>query len=600
VTLGADVSGRACPLFVGRLIRGVRNGPSPRWLQDRLRAIGLRPISALVDITNYITFDRARPLHVFDADRVRGGLTVRKARPGESLEALDGRTYVFQGGETLVCDEAGPEAIGGIIGGLATGCTEATVNVFLESAWWDPIDIAATGRRHRISTDARYRFERGADPAFTPAGAELATRMILDLCGGEPSALIVAGAVPDTSRRLRLRPARVGSLVGMAVPADEQARILEALGFGVSETAEGLAVSPPPWRPDVQGEADLVEEVARVASLAKLRGAPMPRAEAGVTRPVLTPMQRREALARRSLAALGLNECVTYSFIAESAARAFGGGGEAVRLENPISSEMTHLRPGLMPGLIAAAARNQARGFGDLALFEIGPVFHGGEPGEQATEAALLRTGTSAPRNPHGTRRPVDVLDAKADAEAVLSALGAPVERLAVVREGLPGWLHPGRSAFLSLGPKPLALIGELHPQALAAAELRGPAVAATLFLAAVPFPKARSTTRPALQASDFQAVERDFAFVVDARVEAEALLRAARSADRQLIERAAVFDVFAGAKAEEALGPGRKSLAISVRLQPRTGTLTEAEIEAVAARIVAAVAKATGAVLRG
>jgi phenylalanyl-tRNA synthetase beta chain len=597
VYLAPDVVTEACPLFVGRLVRGVRNGPSPQWLQDRLRAIGLRPISALVDITNYITYDRARPLHVFDADTLNGAVTVRLARPGERLPALDGRTYTFEGSETLVCDAEGPEAIGGVIGGTRTGCTEATTNVFIEAAYFDPVRTARTGRRLKVNSDARYRFERGVDPAFTPCGIELATRMILELCGGEASEIEIAGAVPRSQRSIRLDTGRVARLVGMEIADAEQVRILEALGFEVAPGGAVRQVRVPSWRPDVQGEPDLVEEIARIASLSKLAGKPMGR-PAGVARPILTPMQRREGQARRRIAALGYNECVTYSFIDRAAAELFGGGDETVRLENPISSEMSHLRPDLLPGLLRAAARNQARGFADLALFEIGQAFPGGEPGEQALLAAGLRTGASAARNPHGTRRGVDLWDARADAEAALAAIGAPSGLM--IQRTAPDWFHPGRSAVLSLGPKTvLAAFGELHPRVLNALDVKGPAVAFTLRLEALPFPKARATARPPLRVSDLQPVERDFAFVLDARVEAEAVLKAARAADKALIEAVTVFDVFEGPKAEAQMGPGRKSMAIAVRLQPTAATLTEAEIEAVSARVVAGVEKATGGTLR-
>jgi phenylalanyl-tRNA synthetase beta chain len=597
VYLAPDVASEACPLFAGRLIRGVRNGPSPAWLQERLRAIGLRPISALVDITNYVTFDRARPLHVFDAGKVQAPVTVRLARPGERMTALDGKDYTFDGSETLVCDANGPESIGGVMGGARSGVTEATTDVFVESAWFDPIRTARTGRRLRILSDARYRFERGVDPASAVPGIELATRMILDLCGGEASEVGVAGAVPDTARSYALDPARLTRLVGMDVPRDEQVRILDALGFTASGMGPTLRVAVPSWRPDIQGEADLVEEIARIAGLSKLEGRPMTRAP-GVARPVQTPSQRREGQARRSVAALGYNECVTYSFIDAAAAALFGGGDEAVRLENPISSEMSHLRPDLLPGLLRAAARNQARGFADLALFEVGHVFPGGEPGEQRLQAGALRIGATGPRDPHGARRPVDLWDARADAEAALAAVGAPAGLMLL--RAAPSWFHPGRSAVLSLGPKtPLAAFGELHPRVLAALDVKGPAVGFTLYPEAVPLPRTRSRTRPALTVSDLPAVERDFAFVLDERVEAEAVLRAARAADKALIAEVSVFDVFDGPKAAAQMGEGRKSMAIAVRLQPTERTLTEAEIEAVSARIVAGVAKATGGTLR-
>jgi phenylalanyl-tRNA synthetase beta chain len=595
VAIDPDVMEKGCPLFCGRVIRGVTNGPSPEWLQRRLKAIGLRPISALVDITNFFTYDRNRPLHVFDADKVAGDLRIHFAAGGERLRALDEREYVFEPGMMVISDANGPESIAGIMGGEETGCTGETVNVFLESAYWDPITIAATGRKLKINSDARYRFERGVDPAFTPDGLELATRMILDLCGGEPSEAVIAGAVPDTTRHYVLDSDRVQSLVGMDIPAETQVATLRALGFAV----EGDRVTPPSWRPDIQGPADLVEEVARIASLTKLEGRPLRRDRPGVPKPVLTPMQRREGAVRRTIAALGYNECVTYSFIDVGAAALFGGGGQETALENPISSEMSHMRPDLLPGLLQAAARNQARGFADLALFEVGPAFHGGEPGEQHLQAAGLLVGHTGPRDPHGARRAVDLFDAKADAEAVLAAIGAP-DRAQITRDA-PVWWHPGRSGRVMLGPKTLmAVFGEIHPKVLDAMDVKGPAVAFTLFPEAVPFPRSKGATRPALRISDLQAVERDFAFVLDAGVEAAAVVNAARGADKALIEAVSVFDEFAGEKAEAQMGAGKKSLAITVRMQPVDKTLTDDEIESVAKRIVEKVEKATGGVLRG
>ena len=600
VALHDDVKDRACPLFVGRLIRGVRNGPSPDWLRKRLRAIGLRPISALVDVTNYLTFDRARPLHVFDAAKVTGGIHVRLSRPGETLLALDEKTYEFDDAMTLVCDDAGPEGIGGVMGGAHSGVTEATTDVFVEAAYFDPTRTAATGRKLKIASDARYRFERGVDPAFTIPGMEMATRLILELCGGEASELVVAGAVPETARGYPLDPARVSSLVGMEIAPETQRATLEALGFAV-EPAEGgrYAVSPPSWRPDVKGEADLVEEVARVASLTKLESRPLPRASDRALAPTLTPRQRRMRRVRRALADQGLNECVSYAFCSEREAALCGGGGAAMALDNPISSELTHMRPSALPPLLAAAARNQARGADALALFELGAGFHAPDPGDQADVAVALRAGFTEAREWSGVRRPVDRWDARADAEAELAACGVALDKLQVAREA-PGFLHPGRSAALKLGPKlTLAWFGELHPRALEAMDVRGPAVAALVFADAAPWPKAKGAARAALDTSDLQAVERDFAFVVDARVEAADLLRAARGADKALIVDAGVFDVFAGDRAEAQLGEGRKSVALWVRLQPRARTLTDAEIEAVSAKIVAAAEAATGAVLR-
>jgi phenylalanyl-tRNA synthetase beta chain len=593
VRISADLKAKGCPLFTGRMIRGVKNGPSPAWLADRLKAIGLRPISALVDITNFFTFALNRPLHVFDAGKVKGDLRIHAAAGGETLLALDGKTYRLAAGMMVISDDHGPGSLAGIMGGEASGCTDATTDVFLESAYWDPITIATTGRALKITSDARYRFERGVDPAFTLPGLEAATAMILDLCGGAASEVVMDGAMPEVARAYRLDPARVVSLVGMDIPEAEQRRSLEALGF----TLKGDMAAPPSWRPDVLGEADLIEEVARVASLTKLVGRPLPRVDTGVPKPILTPAQVRERCARRTLAALGYNECVTYSFIDASDAALFGGGADAVRVDNPISSEMSHLRPDLLPGLLRAAARNQARGFADMALMEVGPVFTGGEPGEQHLQATGLLIGAAAARDPHGSRRMVDVYDAKADAEAVLAAIGAPAR--AQITRKTAAWWHPGRSGVVGLGPNTLATYGEVHPRVLAAMDVKGPAVAFTILIGNVPLPKVRTPTRPALAISDLQTVERDFAFVVDQGVEALTLVNAAVGADKALIADVRVFDQFTGDKAAAQMGAGKKSLAIAVRLQPADKTLTEAEIEAVSARIIDKVSKATGGILR-
>ncbi|MCC1495122.1 phenylalanine--tRNA ligase subunit beta [Cognatishimia sp. F0-27] len=592
VTIDEDTQGEGgCHVFAGRLIRGVENRPSPQWLQDRLRAIGLRPISALVDITNFFTHDRNRPLHVFDADKVSGNLRVRRAEAGETLEGLDEKTHTFSDGQVVISDDQGIESIGGIMGGLATGCTMDTTDVFLEAAVWDRIQIAMTGRALKINSDARYRNERGIDPAYNMQAMEDATAMILDLCGGEPSSVVVAGRVPDVARAYRLDPRKVVSLVGMEIPESEQRQTLTALGFRM----EGDMAHVPSWRPDVLGEADLVEEVARIASLTKLEGKPLPRLGAGVPEPVLSPMQVREQTGRRTAAALGYNECVTYSFIDHAAATLFGGGDDQTMLANPISSEMSHMRPSLLPGLLQAAARNQARGQGDLALFEVGATFSGGEPGEQGLEISGILVGRTGPKDVHGGSRPVDLFDAKADVEAILQAVGAPA-KTQVLRGG-DSWWHPGRHGRLCLGPKKtLAVFGELHPKVLDALDVKGPAVAFTIWPEEIPLPRKTGASRGALAISDLQAVERDFAFVVDADVQALDLVNAASGADKALIDDVRVFDEFVGGS----LGAGKKSLAITVRLQPSDKTLTEKEIEAVGAKIVAKVEKATGGTLRG
>jgi phenylalanyl-tRNA synthetase beta chain len=595
VQIAPDLKEKGCPIFAGRLVRGVKNGPSPDWLQKRLRAIGLRPISALVDITNFFTFDLNRPLHVFDAAKVAGDLRIHRAQGGETMVALDDKTYTLAPGQMVISDDHGIESLAGIMGGAASGCSEDTVDVFIESAYWDPISIAATGRALKINSDARYRFERGVDPAFTLDGLELATRMVLELCGGEPSEVVVDGAIPDTARSYTFDPARVGSLVGMTLPEAQQRATLEALGF----TLHGDQASPPSWRPDVLGAADLVEEIARVASLTKLEGKPLPRPQAGVPRAILTPLQVRERAARRMLAGLGYNECVTYSFIDSTSAQLFGGGDDALMLQNPISSEMTHMRPDLLPGLLQAAARNQARGALDLALFEVGPAFSGGEPGEQHVQAIALLVGANAGRDPHGSRRIVDLYDAKADAEAVLSAIGAPAKFQ--IGRAVPAWFHPGRSGVISLGPKlPMAMFGEVHPRIIRHYGLKGAVMALTVLVENPPQPKARKTARGALSGNRLQAVERDFAFVLDAGIEAAQVVNAAMGADKALIADVQVFDEFTGEKAAAQLGEGRKSLAIAVRLQPGDRTLTDEEIDAVGAKIVAKVTKATGGTLRG
>ncbi len=595
VTIDDDARSDGCEVFAGRLIRGVTNGPSPEWLQKRLRAIGLRPISALVDITNFFTYDRNRPLHVFDADKVQGDLRVHRATEGDKFVGLDEKEYTLSAGQVVISDDNGVESIGGIMGGLATGCTGETTNVFLEAAYWDHIQIAMTGRALKINSDARYRNERGIDPSFNMEGLDLATQMIMDLCGGEASSVVVAGTVPDVSRAYKLDAARVQSLVGMDIPEAEQRQTLTKLGFRL----EGDMAHVPSWRPDVRGEADLVEEVARVASLTKLVGKPLTRTEPGIPKPILSVTQRREQAVRRRVAGLGYNECVTYSFIDQAGAALFGGGSDATRLENPISSEMSHMRPDLLPGLLQAAARNQARGFADLALFEVGPAFHGGEPEEQHVQVAGLLVGRTGPKDVHGASRAVDLFDAKADAEAALAAIGAPA-KVQILRGG-DEWWHPGRHGKICLGPKKvLGVFGELHPRVLEQMGVKGPAVAFTLWPGEVPQPKKKSATRAALELRDLQAVERDFAFVVDQNVEALALMNAAGGADKNLIEAVRVFDEFSGEQAEAQMGAGKKSIAITVRLQPVEKTLKEAEIEAVAAKIVEKVAKATGGELRG
>ncbi len=602
VTLHDTDRGMSCRQFMGRHFRGVRNGPSPQWLQRLLLAVGLRPISALVDITNFMTIAYNRPLHVFDAARLQGNIHARLARPGETVLALDGREYALDETMTVIADDARAVGIAGIIGGEETGCTEETTEVFLEVAWFDPVAVATAGRKLNLMSDARYRFERGADPAFLPRAVELATQLILELCGGEASDVVNAGAdatPPVAERTFPLRRDRVRTLGGLEVDFDRQKDILRALGFEITETKEGLRATAPSWRPDIHGEADLVEEIVRIVGLDEIPPAPMERPFA-IARPVLTPLQKRTVRVRHQLAARGLCEAATYSFLPKRHAELFGGGQRELELANPISVELSQMRPSLLPNLIAAAGRNVARGMNDVRLFEVGNIYLSDEADGEPVCAGGIRRGFSGPRHWGQARRAVDAFDARADALAALEAAGAPVASLQVAQGAAPGWYHPGRSGALTLGPKTiLAHFGEIHPRVLQEMGVKGPVAGFEVFLENIPPARRKSLARAPLDAPDLMAVKRDFAFVVDAQVPAAKILQAAKGADKKLITQVNVFDVFEGERAEAQLGAGRKSVAIEVTLQPRAKTLTDEEIAAVMDRIAAKVAKATGAVLR-
>jgi phenylalanyl-tRNA synthetase beta chain len=584
---------RACPLFLGRLIRGVRNGPSPRWLQHRLAAIGLRPISALVDITNFMTFDVDRPLHVFDADKIAGDLVVRGARPGEIMAALNGKSYALDPDMTVIADDSGVLSLGGVIGGERTGCTAETTSVYIEAALFDPLRTAATGRKLQLQSDARYRFERGLDPEFVRPGIEIATRLILALCGGEPSEVGISGVVPAWQRYYSFRPSRVLGLGGVDVPAVESKRILEGLGFTVTEQAGLFMVEPPSWRGDIEGEADLVEEVLRIHGYDSIPAVPLPR-DAAMPKPALTPAQRRIDFVRRTLAARGLVESVTFSFMPRPRAELFGAAPEGLRLVNPISADLDQMRPSILPNLLAAAQRNADRGFADGALFEIGPQYRDDTPEGQDLVAAGMRSGRTGPKRWDDPGRPVDAFLAKADALSALAAAGAPIDNLQI-EAAPPDWYHPGRSGTFRLGPKLLGAFGEIHPGLLLELDVAGPAVGFEIFLDRVPLPRAKGPTRPLLRPSPFQPVERDFAFVVDTALPAETLLRAARAADKKLVSAVRLFDVYSDAGIE----PGKKSLGVTVVLQPEEATLTDEALEAFSQKLIAAVEKATGGTLR-
>jgi phenylalanyl-tRNA synthetase beta chain len=585
-----------CPQFVGRAFRGLANGESPAWLKDRLNAVGLRPISALVDITQYITLDLGRPLHVFDDAKLSGTIGPRLATTGESIAALNDKTYILEETMVVIADEAAALGIGGIMGGEPSSVTETTTTVFLESALFDPFNIAESGRRLQINSDARYCFERGVDPTSAEVGAHVATRMILDVCGGEASQLEIGGRAPVFHKEVLFDPARVKSLGGVDISNDEIKSILERLGFSVTPGNPWM-VSPPSWRADVESWQDLVEEVLRIHGYDNIPESVLPRAP--MPKIVPTPQQRRIGYARRTLAARGLNEATTWAFLPKAQAELFLDGLPLVLLANPISSELDAMRPSLLPNLATATGRNAARDMLDVSLFEIGPRFEGLKPGEQTLAACALRAGHTGPRHWSEGRRPVDALDAKADALATLEAAGLPNSALQTAAGpvgGAPEWFHPGRSGALRLGNQILAVFGELHPATLAALDVSGPVVACEVFLDRVPKPKKITTAaRQLLKASPFQPVSRDFAFVVDTSVTAETLMRSVRAAEKDLISLVELFDTYEGSH----VGEGKKSLAVAVTLQPKTATLTDEQIEAVAKKIVLAVEKSCGGTLR-
>ncbi len=586
----------ACPHFVGRHIRGVKNGSSPEWLQRKLRAIGLRPISALVDITNLLTYDLARPLHVFDANKLKGNLSLRFARSDEKLAALNDKTYDLPQDAVVIADDSGVVSLGGIIGGISTGCDDTTTEVFLEAAYFDPARVARTGRQLQIVSDARYRFERGIDPAFTQTGAELATQLILELCGTPQttvSPLVIAGSAPVTKHAFVLRVGRCAALAGVDVPVAEQVRILAALGFAPQQQGDKIQTTAPSWRPDIMGEADLVEEIIRVHGFEHIPATSLPRSHAVASSAVTVP-QLRSVIAKRALASQGLLEVVTWSFMPAPQAALFRAIDETVRLQNPISSELDMMRPSILANLLDAARRNADRGFADIGLFEVGPVYHGARAEAQKTVATLLRAGQTT-RHWSGKARVADVFDAKADALAALAACGVNTAALQTTADA-PGYYHPGQSGCLRQGNNVLATFGAIHPAVLQALDVKQGAVGAEVWLDAIPVPKGSGTAKPALLLPPLQAVARDFAFVVDEAVTADKIIKAIKQVDKNLITAVEVFDVYAGSE----LGAGKKSLALSATLQSRDQTLTDEQLEQLGSSIVAAVAKATGGKLRG
>jgi len=596
-----EATARACPVFAGRVVTGVTNGPSPEWMQNRLTAIGLRPINALVDVTNYISFDLGRPLHVYDLDKLTGDVRARMGKAGESFVGLDEKTYEVDETMCVIADDSGPLGLGGIMGGEASGCTKTTTNVLIESAWFDPVRTAITGRKTQITSDARYRFERGVDPASVLPGLDLATEMIIAACGGKPGKSRVAGAVPDHSRTLAFDPAHVKKLAGLDASARQVKTILTALGFKVDGKGSALEVGVPTWRPDIDGPADLVEEVVRILGIDAMPSTPLPRAR-GVAAAQLTPTQRRARRARRTLAGRGLTEAITWSFITQNEAVLFGGGGDDLQVANPISSEMSVMRPGLLPGLLAAVQRNRNRGSGPVALFELGQAYRGSGEADQYLSASGVRAGIALLAG-HGRdwrnsgADAANVHDVKADAVAVLASLGVDAAKAQITRDA-PEWYHPGRSGTLRLGPKRvLAHFGEFNPRTLKALDVDAPAAGFEVFIDQLPpEKKKKSSAKPPYVGSDLMPVRRDFAFVVDCEVDAGAIIKAAGAAEKNLISAVDVFDVFEGGKLAE---QGKKSVGVEVTLQPTDATLTDKDIDEVATRIVASVKTATGAEVR-
>lgn len=585
----------ACPVFAGRYIRGVKNGPSPEWMQKRLVSLGMKPISAIVDITNFMTHDYNRPLHVFDADNIAGDLTVRLSQKGEKLVALDEKEYIFDDQTCVISDDNGVSSMGGVMGGIDSGTYETTTNVFLECAWFDPVRTAMTGRKYAIESDARYRFERGVDPDTVLDGIEIATKLIIDLCGGEASEVTITGEVPVISKTLTMRPERVKELGGVDIPKEEIINILERLSFKVSDKGKTIDVTTPSWRCDIDREPDLVEEVLRIYGYDKIKGEPLPKTSRDIVIG-LNPLQRRIRMAKRTAAACGLREAVTWSFLASDTAKLFCDLDANLVLDNPVSSDLDAMRPNLLANLIAAAGRNSDRGFKNVALFEAGNQFHSDIPEGQTYALAGVRRGLNHDRHWANNPKDVNVYDAKADAVAILSSLGVDTDTVQVIANA-PGWYHPGRSGVLQLGPKNImAYFGEIHPAIIKKMDVKGPIVGFEIMIATIPFPKSKSgNSRGPLKASDFPSVEKDFAFVVDVDMPADEIVKSVRSVNKNLIENINIFDVYKGQGIDE----NKKSVAVNVKLQPQDKTMTDEEIETFRQEVIAKVLKKTGGILR-
>jgi phenylalanyl-tRNA synthetase beta chain len=585
-----------CKLFVGRYIKGVKNGPSPAFLQERLKAVGLRPISMLVDITNLLSIGAARPLHVYDADKLKGNITVRATQKGQKLEALNDKTYSVTGGAIGIYDDSqengGLLGLGGIVGGVSTGCDEHTKNVFIESAWFEPSRISRTGREMDIITDARYRFERGVDPELTMDGIHMASSLILGFGGGEASEIVIAGTMPQWQREIEYDFAYTKKRIGVDIDEAKQKKILEDLGFKIS----GKTIQPPSWRADIEGKDDLAEEIARIHSYDHIPAVSV-RADASIAQPAETSLTARSRRARVALAARGLQECVTWSFLSKADAALFNDNRDVISLTllNPISEDLNVMRPSILPNLISAAGRNNNLGFPDVALSETGPAFSSPKPDGQMMVAGGIRAGNMGPRHWSGSAyRAVDAFDAKADAIATLEACGAPGSSAQITRD-VPSYYHPGRSGALRLGPTVLAYFGEIHPAVVAGMDIKTPLVGFEVFLQNIPEPKKKGTEKTLLKLEPLQSLSRDFAFLVSDKTEADVIVKAAKSADKALIKDAYVFDIYTG----KGVDAGQKSIALAVTIQPRETSLTDTQIDALSKKVIEAVIGKTGGTLR-
>lgn len=591
-----DIDG--CAQFLGRQIKGVKNAPSPEWFQKLLKAVGLRPISALVDITNFLSLDHARPLHVYDADKVSGDIVVRETKGGESFEALDDKTYTVSQGAVGIFDDSGLIGLGGIVGGESTGCTEETTNVFLEAAYFMPERIARAGRDLGVQSDARYRFERGVDPVFTETGLHLASALITEFCGGEVSEVVRAGAVPAWQREIEYKPEVMKNLIGVDVDTMRQEKILQALGFDV-RVGPQWSITPPSWRGDVFGSADIAEEIIRIVGFDAI---PSVSVHSSVSTPIesATPLLANVQNARSAMVARGMDECVTWSFLSDNSAKLFGlndnDARKSLTLQNAISSEIDVMRPSILPNLLQAVARSADQGMGNVAFCEVGPTFQSLKPEGQAVVASGLRAGQSVTRNWASDKRDTDMYDVKADALDVLEACGAPAASAQITRDA-PDYFHPGRSGAIRLGKNVLAYFGELHPAVLENMGVKSKHVCGfEVFLENIPQSKSKGTEKPLLVMEPLLPIERDFAFVVDQDVAAEDVRRTALAAEKKLIVDAQIFDVYQGKGIED----GKKSLALSIAIQPRGESLTDKDIDAVMQSVIDAVAKKCDGVLRG